>query len=104
MAIGPGTIAFTGFNADANDGIAFVVLEAIPAGTTIIFSDREWTGAAFNSGEGSWNWTAPAGGVTAGTVVTLDNISDSDGVPISTNIGVAAGGSGIGSSGEIVYA
>ncbi len=41
MAIGPGTIAFTGFNADANDGIAFVVLEAIPAGTTIIFSDRE---------------------------------------------------------------
>ncbi len=104
MAIGPGTIAFTGFNADANDGIAFVVLEAIPAGTTIIFSDREWTGAAFNSGEGSWNWTAPAGGVTAGTVVTLDNISDSDGVPISTNIGVATGGSGIGSSGEIVYA
>ena len=104
MALGPGSIAFTGFNADANDGISFVVLEAIPTGTTIFFSDREWTGAAFNTGEGGWTWTAPAGGVPAGTIVTMDNISDSDSVPLSTNIGVAAGGSGLGSDNEIVYA
>lgn len=48
MALVPGSIAFTGFNADGNDGLAFVALAAIPPGTTIFFSDREWTGSGFN--------------------------------------------------------
>ena len=104
MALAPGSIAFTGFNADGNDGLAFVALAAIPGGTTIFFSDREWTGSAFNSGEGGFSWTAPAAGVPAGTIVTISDISDSDGVAISTNIGTAAGGSGLSADNEIVYA
>ena len=68
------------------------------------FSDREWTGSAFNSGEGGWSWTAPATDVAAGTVITISDISDQDGVPISANIGTAAGGSGLGADNEIVYA
>jgi hypothetical protein len=35
MALAPGSIAFTGFNADSNDSLAFVALVAIPGGTTI---------------------------------------------------------------------
>ena len=104
MALAPGSIAFTGFNADGNDGLAFVALAAIPGGTTIFFSDREWTGSAFNSGEGGFSWTAPAAGVPAGTIVTISDISNSDGVAISTNIGTAAGGSGLSADNEIVYA
>ncbi|MPZ34129.1 MAG: hypothetical protein GEV13_24610 [Rhodospirillales bacterium] len=104
MDLAPGSIAFTGFNADGNDSLAFVALAAIPGGTTIFFSDREWTGSAFNSGEGGFSWTAPAAGVPAGTIVTISDISDSDGVPISTNVGTAAGGSGLGADNEIVYA
>ena len=60
MALAPGSIAFIGFNADGNDSLAFVALATLPAGTTIFFSDREWTGSAFNTGEGGWSWTAPA--------------------------------------------
>ena len=30
MALAPGSIAFTGFNADGNDSLAFVALAAIP--------------------------------------------------------------------------
>ena len=104
MALVPGSIAFIGFNADGNDSLAFVALAALPAGMTIFFSDREWTGSAFNSGEGGWSWTAPATDVAAGTVITISDISDQDGVPISANIGTAAGGSGLGADNEIVYA
>ena len=104
MALLPGSIAFIGFNADGNDSLAFVALATLPAGTTIFFSDREWTGSAFNSSEGGWSWTAPATDVAAGTVITISDISDQDGVPISANIGTAAGGSGLGADNEIVYA
>ena len=79
MALVPGSIAFTGFNADGNDSLAFAALAAIPGGTTIFFSDREWTGSAFNSGEGGWSWTAPATDVAPGTVITISDISDQDG-------------------------
>ncbi|BCU78752.1 esterase-like activity of phytase family protein [Luteolibacter sp. LG18] len=76
-----GAIAFTGFNADGTDDLAFVALADIPAGTQIYFNDNEWNGSAigsggaFNTGESEYRWTAPAGGVTAGTIVTLNSIS-----------------------------
>src|SRR5262245_13672627 len=104
MALVPGSIAFTGFNADGNDSLAFVALAIIPAGTTIFFSDREWTGSAFNSGEGGWSWTSPGSDIAPGTIITISDISDSDGVAISANIGTASGGSGLGADNEIVYA
>lgn len=51
MALGPGSIAFVGFNADGSDNVAFVALEDLPPGTVIFFQDNEWTGSAFNTGE-----------------------------------------------------
>ena len=83
MALGPGSIAFTGFNADGNDNLSFVVLEEIASGTTIHFQDNEWNGTAFNSGESAFSWTA-TGTIAAGTIVTIDNIGTGT---ISSNLG-----------------
>jgi hypothetical protein len=54
MALGPGSIAFVGFNADGNDGFAFIVIDPIAAGSIIRFSDNEWNGLAIGSG-GAFN-------------------------------------------------
>ncbi|WP_309737828.1 ExeM/NucH family extracellular endonuclease [Chamaesiphon sp. OTE_20_metabat_361] len=73
MALNPGDIAFVQYNADNTDNFAFVTLVTIPAGEVILFTDNGWLNTnAFRTGEGIITWTAPAGGVTAGTVVTID--------------------------------
>jgi predicted extracellular nuclease len=102
MALGAGSIAFVGFNADGNDNIAFVALTDIPVGETIIFEDNEWNGSAFaDTNEGAFSWAATAA-IAAGTVVTIDNIgsgtisasSGSVTLPIAgrgSNRGLAAG-------------
>ncbi len=95
----PGDIAFVGFNADGNDDIAFVALREIPAGTVIYFNDREWTGAAFNTGEGEVTWTASSS-IAAGTVVTINNFGST---PVS-NLGTTSSNTGLSTSSEIVYA
>ena len=89
MALGPGSIAFTGFNADGGDNIAFVVLEEIPAGTEIHFSDNEWTGSAFDtlSAETIFTWTATST-ISAGTIVTIDNVSNI--TTVTSNLGTVA--------------
>ena len=109
VALGLGSIAFTGFNADTADSLAFLVIDPIAAGTTIYFTDNEWTGPAFNGGEGYWSWTAGAGGVAAGAIVTISNMQSA--TLISANTGTAARATVAGStnfdlagSGEIVYA
>ena len=99
MALGPGSIAFTGFNADGNDNLAFVALDLIPAGTVIYFNDQEWQGTNFNTGEGQVVWTATAD-IAAGTIVTINSFGSS---PVS-NLGSTSGSSGLGSDSEIVYA
>jgi hypothetical protein len=104
MALGPGSIAFVGFNSDGNDNIAFVAIDAIQNGTTIFFQDNEWTGAAFNTGESAWSWTATSD-LAAGTVVAIDNIGT--GTP-SANTGTVAlldsTNRGIANSDEAIYA
>ena len=43
--LGPGDIAFTGYNSDSPDEFRFVLLKDINAGTTITFTDRGWFSA-----------------------------------------------------------
>ncbi|MFZ4688164.1 MAG: choice-of-anchor I family protein, partial [Polymorphobacter sp.] len=99
-----GDIAFTGFNADGSDNIAFVALKAINAGETIFFTDNEWQGAGFNTGETVFQWTASAN-VAAGTVVTIDNIGSGT---LASNLGTVtfndASGRGLAAGSDIVYA
>jgi len=99
--LGPGDIAFTGFNADAPDNLAFVALKDIPANTRIYFCDANWNGTAFPSGEGDFSWMHTSV-VPAGTVVALNSIDPG----ITTNIGtiVHDNGGGISTGSEAFFA
>jgi uncharacterized protein YjiK len=104
-ALQTGDIAFTYFNGD-RDGIAFVALDFIPAGEVIRFCDSEWNGGtiggsgSFGADEGDVAWTAPAGGVAAGTVIVIDSY-DTTPVP---SIGTVSGSSGLSADVESIYA
>ncbi|MDX2067708.1 MAG: SdiA-regulated domain-containing protein, partial [Haliscomenobacter sp.] len=104
-----GDIAFVGYNADGNDGFAFIALNKIPAGTVIHFQDNEWNGSAigsggaFNTGEGSTTWTNGGSDITPGTVVELLNTSNSGSRAV--NIGTLSGGTlSFSGSGESIFA
>ena len=74
MPLLPGDIMFVGWDAD-NDDIAFVPTVDLVAGEVIYFTDDEWNGSSFNGSEQLFEWTVPAGGVEAGTVVTIDMVN-----------------------------
>ena len=81
---GPGDIAFVGWNADGNDDFAFVAIVNINEGEVIVFTDNEWDGMAFNTGEAAMTWTAPMGGVARGTVVTINSLQSSPSASVGT--------------------
>jgi len=102
--LGAQTIAFVGYNADGTDDLAFVALSDIAADTSIIFTDNEWSGTAFNTGESFTTWTATSA-VSAGTVVVFNNFTTGTTASVGTlaplsvsgsaNRGFATGGDGI---------
>lgn len=66
----PGDIIITGFNSTDPDVFTFVPLVDLAVGTPICFTDNGWhTTNGFRKTEGILNYTAPVGGVKAGTVV-----------------------------------
>ena len=67
-ALTTGDIAFTAFNAD-EDGFAMVALASVAANTKVYFSDNEWSGTAFNTGESFSSWVSGAAVINAGTVI-----------------------------------
>lgn len=105
--LGPGSIAFTGFNADGLDNLAFVALQDLPAGTQISFTDNEWNGTGWtDNNESAWMWTA-LGAIPAGTIITIDDVNSTS---TTSNLGtvsfLAEGGTnrGIANSNEAVFA
>lgn len=72
-ALNAGDIAIIRVNTDNPDAFAFVVLEEIPANEVIYFTDRAWQeiGDKFRLGEGTLTYTAPATGLSVGTVVSI---------------------------------
>jgi hypothetical protein len=99
--LGPGDIAFVGFNADAPDNLAFVALKDIPANTRIYFCDANWNGTSFPSGEGDFSWTSSSV-VPAGTVIALDSVDNGVRPSLGTIPHDNAGG--ISTSSEAFYA
>jgi hypothetical protein len=99
-----GDIAFVGFNAKSNagvqDAVSFVLLKDVASGTSIHFTDKEWDGTAFNSGESDLVWTATSG-LTAGTVVTLQPGATT---PVASTGTLTGSGGGLGDGGEQVFA
>lgn len=100
-ALNPGDMAFTAMNAD-EDGFAMVALTTIPANTTLYFTDNEWDGTVFNTGESYSQWDSGASPIAAGTVirflaVDLTTLSSSIGtltratVSGSANYGLSTG-------------
>lgn len=95
-----GDLAFTSFNAD-EDGWSMVSFVDIVAGTTVYFTDNEWSGSAFNTGESYHRWTT--GAISPGQVIrfsAIDNattLAASSGtlsrqtVAGSANYGISAG-------------
>jgi predicted extracellular nuclease len=82
-----GDIALIGYSSDTGassetpaavpKSFAFVLLRDVDAGTQIAFTDNGWSSAtnSFRANEGTVSWTAPAGGATAGTVVTIAGLT-----------------------------
>jgi hypothetical protein len=105
--LNPGDIMCIGFNADGKDDVAYVTLVPIPASTTLYVTDNEWTGTAFNTGEGTLSWASGAAAIPAGTVLLFSNLSDTMGLR-SANIGTltpatATGVANFGVSNESVF-
>jgi len=94
-----GEIAFVSFQSDDPDSFSWVALVPIPAGTTILFTDNGWNGTAFRTSEGVLTWTAPAGGVPAGTVVTVTGTTMA-----STGTVTSMGGFSLATTGDQIFA
>lgn len=102
-----GQVMFTAYNADGNDGFAFVTLVDLANGTTIYFNDNEWNGSAigsggaFNTGEGTMTWSNNTGGtIIAGTVITINNANTAS---PSASVGSITGQIDLGTSNEVLY-
>ncbi|MEQ1675187.1 MAG: PKD-like domain-containing protein [Chitinophagaceae bacterium] len=74
-----GDIAFSAYTSTtAGDDFSFVLLRNIGAATVINFTDNGWIGAptnAFRAGEQNITWTAPAGGLAAGTEIMISGLT-----------------------------
>lgn len=67
-ALGAGDLMFTALNVD-EDGFAMVALVDIPENSTVYFTDNEWDGSAFNTGESYSQWVSGSSIIPAGTVI-----------------------------------
>ena len=101
-AASPGAISFVGYNGDSNDGFAFVLLTGSTPNAIVYFTDNEWDGSAFNTTEGTAVWKAPAVALSAGTVITINDIN---GTPVvSSGAFTPSVSFALAASNEILYA
>lgn len=107
-----GDISVLGGNADADDAISFVIWRNIAAGTVIKFTDNSFKSASSSTTSnnilGSENftvWTAPAGGLPAGSVIRLVDPGSGSSMTV-TGGGTSSGGrlSGISADGDQIFA
>jgi len=107
QALTAGDIAFTSFNAD-EDGLSFVTFATIAPNTQIYFSDNEWTGSAFNTGESYNVWNSGTNAIAAGSVVRLlayDKTTLAASVGSLARVSVSGSSNwGIANSNETIYA
>lgn len=99
-----GDIAFTGINCDGNDSFSFILLKDIADNTVIKFTDKGWTGTAFNTGEGEITYTNNTGativektqitirGTGTGAAVLSGSATSAGSVSITSNLGPSLSG------------
>ncbi|ALJ04455.1 hypothetical protein APS56_04560 [Pseudalgibacter alginicilyticus] len=77
QSLSAGNISFVGFNTGggaSGDGFAFITLVDIPANEVIYFTEIGWnsfTNTWDNTTEGRVTYTAPAEGVSCGTIISI---------------------------------
>jgi hypothetical protein len=98
-----GNIAFVGFNADGDDDFAIVTLADLPADTTIFFTDSEWDGTKFDSGEDDIEWNTGSSVISEGTVIIFNNVTDNSTITVSSG-SVLQGRMSLEVSGEAIFA
>ena len=102
MSLTAGDIGFVLYNSDDPDEIGFVALVNINADVVINFTDRGWkSDNTFRIGEGVLTWTAPAGGISAGTVVSITGDGDS---ATAGTVVKSAGSYGLSTAGDQILA
>ncbi len=74
-ALSPGDVFVTGYNCGAAErDFTFMVLAEVADSETIYFTDKGWTSnSVLHAGEGIIEYTPPAGGLLAGSVVHVTN-------------------------------
>ncbi|WDF65839.1 MBG domain-containing protein [Flavobacterium sp. KACC 22763] len=76
QTLGPGDIAFIGFDTGGQDGFSFIALKNLPAGEIVYFTEEGLTADGLtesrwnDSGEPHIKWTIPSG-VTCGKIISV---------------------------------
>ena len=97
-ALAPGDILFIGYGTDDPDKFAFLVMNAIPEGTQISFTDNAWTGGVLTSNENTGIYSVPAGGLAKGAIIQIQGTTVTGG-------GTMSGGlTGLSTSGDQILA
>lgn len=73
--LSPGDIVIIGMRSDLPRSFRFVPLVPLAANTVIYFTDSGWMGSSFRANEGAVKYTAPAGGVAAGTNIEFTGVT-----------------------------
>jgi hypothetical protein len=84
QTLSPGDLAIIGVSVD-NEEILVVALEDITAGESVFFTDDEWNGTDFNTGEGFYEWITPS--IAAGTVITITTTGTTAGGSVNLQVG-----------------
>jgi hypothetical protein len=111
QSLAAGDIAFIGFHQDSQDGFTFITLTDIAADEVIYFTDHSWSSTDnqwhTNTGDAHYAWTVPAGGVSIGTIVEVEETLTADVLSVTTGAiskASAFGNFSLISSGDVVIA
>ncbi|MEM5563975.1 lamin tail domain-containing protein [Psychroserpens sp. AS72] len=96
QTLSSGDLAIIGLSVDDEEAL-IVALENISSGESVFFTDEEWGGTSFNSGEGFYEWVTPT--ITAGTVFKIDT----NGTSVGGTVTQRAGSFALGNSGDGFY-
>ena len=98
-----GDIVISGLASDAPDEISFVPLVDLQPFAPIVFTDNGWNGTALGTTEGAIVYSAPAGGLTAGTKVAIE-FAPTITLLAGTGTAVDVGNFGLSTSGDSLLA